>query len=281
MAEIVGIYAASHTPVLLNFPDLVSAEDREYVFAAFKRLGDRMAEDGADTVVVISNDHLHNFFLDNMPAFCIGASDRYKTPIEPWLAAEKRELSGDDRLGAHILGEALQSGFDPAFSMDLVLDHGALTPLELAGFSNGTAIVPILINCVQPPLPPMGRCVEFGQFLARTIRQYDGCQRVAVLATGGLSHDVGTPRMGLVNEAFDREFLRLLNAGNDQALIDYTRGHVNEAGNGAEEVRTWLMAYGVAGGAPLEVIAYKPLPEWYIGACLAEWNSPEIGGGGD
>lgn len=272
MAEIVGIYAATHTPVLLNFPNLVTPEEREHVFGAFKILGARLAATEAETIVVISNDHLHNFFLDNFPAFCIGASDRYRTPIEPWLEAEPRVLNGDAELGAYILGEALQAGFDPSFSMSLTLDHGTLTPLELAGFGADTRIVPLLTNCVQPPLPLLKRCIEFGRFLGRAIRRYDGCRRVAILATGGLSHDVGTPRMGMVNETFDREFLKRLAAGDDEDLLSYANAHLNEAGNGAEEIRNWLMAYGAANGAEVEVIAYRPLPAWYVGACVAAWS---------
>jgi aromatic ring-opening dioxygenase catalytic subunit (LigB family) len=272
MAEIVGIYAATHTPVLLNFPNLVAKKDRDSVYEAYRKLGSRLQATAADAMVIVTDDHLHNFFLNNLPAFCIGAANRYETPIEPWLNAEKRELRGDDRLGAYLVGEALQAGFDPAFSMDLILDHGTLTPLELAASGHSTAIVPVLVNCVQPPLPLMSRCVEFGRFLGRALRAYGGCDRVAVLATGGLSHDVGTPRMGLINETFDREFLRLLTTRNDAALIEFATNHVNEAGNGAEEVRTWLVAYGAADDAPVDIIIYRPLPGWYIGACLAEWQ---------
>ena len=95
MAQIVGIYAATHTPVLVNFPDQVTAAEREHVYDAFKHLGSRLAESRADTVVIVSDDHVHNFFLDNLPAFCIGAADSYRTPIEPWLAAAPRELRGE------------------------------------------------------------------------------------------------------------------------------------------------------------------------------------------
>ena len=55
MAELVGIYAASHTPVMLNFPDAIPAEDRETIFSAFKDLGARLAAARPDTVIVISD----------------------------------------------------------------------------------------------------------------------------------------------------------------------------------------------------------------------------------
>lgn len=272
MAEIVGIYAASHTPVMLNFPQAIPDEDREEIFAGFKTLGARMALARPQAIVVISDDHIHNFFLDNFPAFCIGATDRYPTPVEHWLKAEKRILPGDAQLGAYLLGEALEAGFDPSFSMELTLDHGTLTPLELAGIARDVPLVPIMVNCVQPPLPTMRRCLQWGRFLGDALRGYRGIERVAVLATGGISHDVGTPRMGVISEGFDREFLRLLAAGDDKALIRHATELVGTAGNGAEEVRTWLMAYGAAGRARYEPIYYKAVHKWYTGIGLGEWR---------
>jgi aromatic ring-opening dioxygenase catalytic subunit (LigB family) len=274
MAEIVGVYAASHTPVMINFPHQISPEDLGQVQAGFRELGRRMAASKPDAVVVVSDDHMHNFFLNNLPAFCIGAADRYKTPIEAWLKVEHRVLPGDPGLGAHLIGEALEHDFDPALSMSLILDHGTLTPLELAGFDWEVPVTPVLINCVQPPLPTMRRCHRFGRMLGEALRSYQGAERVAVLATGGLSHDVGTPRMGMVNDRFDRGFLDRLGAGDDEALLAYSETHVNEGGNGAEEVRMWLVAHGIA--APerrgLEVIYYKGFVDWYAGIGVAEWR---------
>lgn len=272
MAEIVGIFAASHTPVMLNFPHQIPPSDLADVQAGFSELGRRLAASKPDAVVVISDDHLHNFFLDNLPAFCIGAAEGYKTPIEAWLKAEKRILPGDAALGAYLLGEALEAGFDPSLSMNLTLDHGTLTPLELAGIARTTPIVPVLINCVQPPLPTMRRCLQLGRFLGEALRAYNGVERIAVLGTGGLSHDVGTPRMGMVNDRFDTAFLQLLAEGDDERLLAYASTHVNEAGNGAEEIRMWLVAHGAAGGRGYRTIYYKGLEDWYAGIGVAEWR---------
>lgn len=276
MAEIVGVFATSHTPVMLNFPDAISEQDRGDIFSAFKAFGDELRAARPDAVIVISDDHVHNFFLDNLPAFCIGATDAYPSPVEHWLKAEKRVLKGDKELGAYLLIEALQAGFDPAFSMELTLDHGVLTPLQLAGIAGEVSIVPILINCVQPPLPTMRRALQWGQFLGEALRRYPENIRIAVVATGGLSHDISTPRMGMVNEQFDRTFLSLLSGQDNDALIDYATDHVDEAGNGAEEVRTWLMAHGAANGR-FEEIYYKPMPAWYTGIGLGRWTMGAAG----
>lgn len=271
MAEIVAIHAASHTPVMLNFPDAIAAPLREEIFAAFRAMGETLAAARPQAVVVLSDDHVHNFFLNNLPALCIGAAERYPTPVEHWLKADKRVLPGDAALGAYLLNHAMQSGFDPALSMELTLDHGVLTPLELAGIARDVPVVPILINCVQPPLPAMARCHAFGQWLGRALREYPGLERVAVLATGGISHDLATPRMGMVNEAFDREFLRALEAGDGALAVRHATGHVHEAGNGAEEVRMWLAAMGAAEDRPFRTRYYRAVSDWYTGIGLGEW----------
>jgi aromatic ring-opening dioxygenase catalytic subunit (LigB family) len=273
MAEITGVFAATHTPVMVNFPDAVPAADRDAVYASFKDLGRRIADARPQAIVIAADDHLHNFFLNNLPAFCIGAADRYETPIEPWLKAKRRWLTGNAALGAHLIGEAYTAGFDPALSMELILDHGMLIPLELAGVPGDIPVVPLLVNCVQPPLPTMQRCLQWGRFLRNAIGSFRGVDRVCFLGTGGLSHDVGTPRMGMINEAFDQEFLRLLREGTDEEVVRYATDNVNLAGNGTEEIRTWLMARGVAGPeASFDGFFYRPLTTWYTGIALAEWQ---------
>src|SRR5262249_26524901 len=109
-------------------------------------------------------------------------------------------------------------------------------------------------------------------FLGRALRDYTGLERVAVMGTGGLSHDIGTPNMGAVDEAFDREFLRLLAADDPGPLVGYAQDHVAEAGNGAEEVRNWDVTRGIVGDAPLEVLIYEPAPDWYIGLSVVRWD---------
>lgn len=278
MAEIVAIHAVSHTPVMINFPSAIPDDHRERIFASFRQVGEQIVDAKPDVVIVISDDHIHNFFLNNFPAVCIGAAESYDTPAEHWLKLDRQTLKGDTRLGGYLLEQALNSGFDPSFSMELKLDHGTLAPMHLAGVAQHFAIVPILVNCVQPPLPPMKRALQWGIFLGEALRAYDGCERVAILATGGISHDIATPRMGMVNETFDREFMRLLGAGNDDQLLRYAADHVNEAGNGAEEVRTWLMAHGAAAGGQYETLYYKAVSNWYTGIGLGRWEASKAEG---
>ena len=118
----------------------------------------------------------------------------------------------------------------------------------------------------------MRRCLQWGTFLGKALREYDGVDRIAVLGTGGLSHDIGTPNMGAVDEAFDREVLRLLAQPDTAALVRYAQDNAAAAGNGAEEVRNWIVTRGVAGDAPLDVLFYESIPNWYVGISIAEWR---------
>ncbi|WCT79231.1 2,3-dihydroxyphenylpropionate 1,2-dioxygenase [Novosphingobium humi] len=272
MADITGVYAVSHTPVMTNMPDAPASERRDAAFAQFTRVGKEIAATQPDALVLISDDHLHNFFLNNLPSFCIGLARSYPSPVEGWLKIPKQDLPGDAGLAAHLLQSVMRAGFDPALSMELTLDHGMITPLDLAGIAGAIPVVPILVNTVQPPMPAMRRCVAFGRALGQAIRTYAGAARVAVLATGGLSHDVGTPRMGQLNEAFDRGFLYHLEAGGLDAAADFAEATVNTAGNGAEEVRNWLVAQGIAEGAPFNTYHYDGITDWYTGIGLGRWS---------
>lgn len=271
MAEIAGIFGVSHTPIMTNMPEAPTLAIRDAVFQAFRRVGEEIIASKPDVLMVISNDHLHNFFIDNLPAFCIGTGDRYDSPLEGWLAVDPREMSGDVAFGAHLVESAFDAGFDPAFSMELTLDHAIVTPLELAGVAGVFPVLPIYVNCVQPPLPRMTRCFAFGQALRAAIDRYSGVRRVAVLATGGLSHDVGTPRMGFINERFDQRFLELLSDGEPEPLAAFSQQEVSAAGNGTEEVRNWLVAHGIASACGFELYHYHPVPEWYTGIAVGRW----------
>jgi aromatic ring-opening dioxygenase catalytic subunit (LigB family) len=272
MAELTGIYTASHTPVMLNFPERIAPELRNEIFGAYRAMGQDFQAGKPDVLVVLSNDHLHNFFLNNFPALCIGVAESYESPIEHWLKAKRRVFRGDQAFGSYLLQSSLNAGFDPSFSMEMVLDHGSLTPLELAGLDPGLPLVPILFNCVQPPMPTMRRCYQFGQFLGRAIRDYRAVERVAILATGGISHDIATPRMGMVNREFDEKLLQLLEAGDHDAVVRYATEFVHTAGNGAEEIRMWIAAMGAAGDLPFRRAYYRAVNDWYTGIGIGHYG---------
>ena len=97
-------------------------------------------------------------------------------------------------------------------------------------------------------------------------------QRVAILASGGLSHSVGEPQMGYIDEAFDRGCINRFSDGSTAPLIDFlSDDRMARAGNGAGEVRFWAAAHGAARGRGFNLIHYEAVPETYTGCGFAEW----------
>ena len=119
------------------------------------------------------------------------------------------------------------------------LDHDMKLPL-----------VPIVQNCAVPPLMPVRRAYEFGKALGDAIRSYDGLQRVAVVGAGGLSHWIGKPRVGDIDEDFDRWFLERLERGELDQVLDMPDSEIELAGNGAHEIRSWLAVAGAVAPTP-------------------------------
>src|SRR5262249_58914252 len=111
---------------------------------------------------------------------------------------------GDPEVGQHFREPALPKDFEPALSYRLRLDHGLCLPLSRMALPCLPRIVPILINELEPPMLSYRRCLAWGRLLRTAIASYPKPARVAILATGGLSHSIGEPTMGAIDEHFDR-----------------------------------------------------------------------------
>lgn len=175
----------------------------------------------------------------------------------------------------HILETALKQDFEPSLSHHLRLDHGFCIPLWRMELARLPAIIPFIVNDLEPPMPSIRRCLAWGRLIARAVADYPEPLRVAILATGGLSHLIGEPTMGAIDEAFDHEFIRLLKSGTDQQLIGYLEDILPRIGNGAHEVRNWVVAHGAAGSRGFDLIDYEPVPEVYVGCGYASWSMAE------
>jgi aromatic ring-opening dioxygenase catalytic subunit (LigB family) len=276
MAELAGIFAASHGPLIVRQWDVLTPACKGAITAGFDELGKRINAARADVLIVISPDHWVNFFMDNLPAICVGVGDTHNGPPEPWLAAYPHKLmAGHPALAQHIAAHAFTRGFEPSVSYKLALDHGFCIPLWKAHVDPLPAIVPVVLNTVEPPFPNVRRCHDWGAVLAEAVASFPGNLRVAILATGGLSHSIGEATMGAIDEAFDRECLQHLASGDREALFRFLDQRMEAAGNGTAEVRNWLAAHGAAGAAgarAFELIHYSALSEVYVGCGFASWR---------
>jgi aromatic ring-opening dioxygenase catalytic subunit (LigB family) len=273
MGKFAGAFASSHGPLLVREWERVPADQKTRLEKAFVELGRRLNAAKADIVVVVSPDHWSNFFLDNYPAVCIGVGEASEGPPEPWMKAfPHRLIPGHPAFGSHLASEALKSDFDPAVSHRLKLDHGVCIPLWRMGLEKMPAIVPMIVNSIEPPMPSLARCLQWGRLLRKAIDSFAGDLRVAVLATGGLSHSIGEKTMGAIHEEFDRETIRLFGQP-EQGLIEYLKTELPNRGNGSEEVRNWLVAHGAAGARGFELVDYLPVPTVIVGCGFAAWRA--------
>jgi protocatechuate 4,5-dioxygenase beta chain/2,3-dihydroxyphenylpropionate 1,2-dioxygenase len=271
VAELSGVFATAHSPGLTGFPERAGRDARDAVMAAFTEVADRIAGIAPDAVVAVSVEHFTNFFLSNLPAFAVVTSDRHLGPVTAemaeFLRIPQRTYPGAPELAAHIYRHALAREFDPALADGgFDFDENFCVPLRLLSIE--APVVPIVVNGVNPPYPTPKRCYDFGRMLRGAIETAAAARTVAVLATGGLSHWVGMPQAGTINEDFDRDFLTRLETGDSARLTDYDDAQLDAAGNGAHEIRAWLVAAGAA-GVPFDTLAYEPVPEWLTGTAIA------------
>jgi aromatic ring-opening dioxygenase catalytic subunit (LigB family) len=272
MAELVGAFASSHGPLIIREWDRVPSLERSRLAAGFRELGSRLEVARPDVLVVVSPDHWSNFFLDNVPAVCIGVGEAHEGPPEPWMHAfPHKVIQGHAALALHIARTAMEEGCEPSVSHRLKLDHGFCIPLWRMGLEKLARIVPVVVNSIEPPMPSLERCYQWGQLISKAVRSYPENLRVAILGTGGLSHSIGEPTMGAIYEDFDRETIRRF-AGKPEGLLSYLKNELPSHGNGSEEVRNWLVAHGAAGGRGFELVDYLPCPTVIVGCGFAAWR---------
>jgi aromatic ring-opening dioxygenase catalytic subunit (LigB family) len=273
VAKLAGVFAASHAPLLARDWHLFEEPLKAKVTAAYRALGARVNAARPDIIVEIAPDHWSNFFINNLPSVCIGVAETHLGPPEPFLKDFGHDtLPGDAAFGQFLLETALDNEFEPAVSHQLKLDHGFSIPLWRMELDPLPRIVPIVINSLEPPMPSIKRCFAWGRLIAEAIAAYPGNERIAVVASGGLSHSIGEPTMGAIDEVFDAGCIDAFETGGEAVLLDYLNRTLATAGNGAAEVRNWCAAHAAAGTRGFELIAYHAIPEVYVGCAWAAWN---------
>jgi aromatic ring-opening dioxygenase catalytic subunit (LigB family) len=273
MAKLVGVFAASHAPLAVRAFEAAKQADREAAMVAYREIGKRINAAKPDILIVVSPDHWVNFFINNMPAVAIAVGEEHVGPPEPWMKAfPHANLPGHPAFAQHLANAAFANDFEPSLTYRMELDHGICIPLWKAELHPVPALVPVILNTVEPPMISIRRCLAWGDLIRKSIESFPGNVRIAVLATGGLSHSIGEPDMGRIDEPFDYECIERFKAGDREKLVSFVDRKVEAAGNGAAEVRNWLVAHAVAGDQGFENILYRSIPEWYVGCCWAAWN---------
>jgi aromatic ring-opening dioxygenase catalytic subunit (LigB family) len=178
-------------------------------------------------------------------------------------------VRSDYAFARYLVELGLDEGVDWAISENWELDHGFMVPLSRLDPSGTYPMVPIFINCAAPPLPSPRRCYAVGRWLADAIERWDRAKRVAIIATGGLSHSVGSAQQGYIDAEFDRRFLDHFCSGRGEALAALSDREIAATGSASGEIRSWIMLAGAFAGRTAERVMYEPIKGFDTGCAQA------------
>jgi len=276
MAEIVAAMAMTHAPGLTGWFARGAEPDQQGVLRATAEMRRRLEAARPDVLVMFSNDHLLNWPLNNTPEYTVGIGEEHVGPadwFDEWLAMEKYRVPGHPGLARWLVNQGARRGLMLAFLREMQFDDGISVPVHYLNPDGRFRLVPVTMNCTVPPLPTPERAYQVGAVLREALLAYPGPERIAVIATGGLSHEPGGPRYLQVDEAFDRWFLDLLAKGDHRALLrECTLERLEAAGSGGTaELIAWILVLAFTAG-PAQVLAYMPAVAWRTGTGMVVWN---------
>ena len=241
---------------------------------SLNRLADELDAANPDIVIVVGDDQLELFSLANMPTFSIFYGDtiithhieeeEYPGMDEEFLNAMQKgynmdgryELPGAATFARELIERLVGLGFDIAAVSEVPATH-------TAGFGHAYGfiynrlmrtkkypMVPVLLNTFYPPNQPNpARCYDLGRAVRAAIEASPAELRIAIVASGGLSHFV-------TNEELDRKILTALKEGNGEVLRKLPEKLLN---SGSSEIRNWITVAGAVENMKLKWHEYLPV----------------------
>jgi len=276
VAHLVAAMAMTHSPGLTGWFDRAPKSQQTRALQAMTEMRERLAAARPDVIVVFSNDHLLNWPINNTPEYTVGIDEAHVGPADwydEWLALDKYEIPGHPALARYIVNEGARRRLAFSYLRRMQFDDGISVPMHYLNPSSSIPLVPVTMNCTIPPIPTPERAYQVGTTLREMLTAYPGDARIAVLGTGGLSHEPGGPRYFWVDEEFDLWFLDLLKKGDHAALLrECTLERMEAAGSGGTaELLAWILVMAFTRG-PAEVLAYMPAIAWRSGTGMVIWN---------
>ncbi len=272
MGKIVNAVATVHAPQLFTRPPSEIPEQLDADIAAMMELGRDLDETKPDLVVVIGSDHLETFFLSSVPTFAVvaGSISHAHFANKDWRLPVHLDFAED------LIAKLMQRGFDMAYSQDAILGHSFAAVYEWVIGARKIPVVPLFVNAYLPPLPSPQRCMALGKALAEIIESRP--EKVAIVASGGLSHYPGTWKYPQPAYDFDYWAIAQMERGNFEPLEKLSSEQLDEVGN--TEMLPWYFLFGALGNTPGELLTYQPT--WHHGHAVMRFlpnkrTAPAIG----
>lgn len=254
MANIIGGVGTTHVPAIGGAIAKGLQNDPYWkpFFDSFPPIHRWLAQAKPDVVVVFYNDHGLNFFLDKMPTFAVGAAKEYKHADEGWGLPVLKSFPGDVDLSWHLIENLVENEFDITTCQEMLVDHAFTVPMSLlwpGAYNRPVRTVPIAINTVQHPLPSAARAYKLGLAVGRALQSYQSDDRILVVGTGGLSHQLDGKRAGFINKEFDQMCLEKI-VNEPETLTSLSAlDIVEKAGSQGVELLNWIAMRGALTGS--------------------------------
>lgn len=241
--------ATMHAPQLFTRPPEEDPAQLDAGIAAMGRLGQVLDETKPDALIIFASDHLETFFLKSVPTFEIVAGELATAVFAGKTWAPKIHQG----LAEGLLNALVERDFDMAYSQEAELGHSFAAPFEWVLAGRNIPVVPIFVNTYLPPLPRARRCAAFGKAIADIVASRK--ERVAVLASGGMSHYPGTTRYYQPAFDFDQWCITELQNGHSDSFLNLTSQQLDEVGN--TEMLPWAPVLGANGESYMELYSYQ------------------------
>ena len=259
MGEIVAAVGTCHTPYMFTRPPDEDPAQLEQAGKAMNELGKVLDEAKPDVIIFLGADHVETFSVTCVPTFALVAGDT----AHATFAGREHKLPIHREMAEDVLKKLVtEHNFDISYSEDAELGHAFSIPFEYVIAGRKIPVIPFFTNVYVPPLPTARRCEALGKALAQIIKGRK--ERVAIIASGGMSHFPGTTKYMHPEFDFDRWLVSQFEAGNTGALLSMTPEQLDEVGN--TELLSWAVMFGAIGAHKGELIDY--IPTWHHGLCM-------------
>jgi len=282
MAEIPYGVATSHVPAIGAAIDN-GREETPYwkpLFEGYEGARKWMADADPDVLILAYNDHASAFDLDLIPTFAIGVAEEFPIADEGYGPRPIPPVPGHPDLAWHLAESLILDEFDMTIVNYLPVDHGLTVPLSiLYGKPERwpARVIPLSVNVIQYPPPTGRRCFALGQAIRRAVESYPDTEdlKVAVLGTGGMSHQLQGERAGFINTPFDTAYLNRL-ADDAEALTEISHTELlRDAGSEGIELVMWLIMRGALSRNVREVHRHYHVPASNTAAGLIIFEGSE------
>ncbi len=254
---------------------------------AFAELRKTLADYKPDALIMVTDDH-NEMYDENLCqptiAMFLGETGSgtltLKSVDEDPSQSQRVKVKCDQELSEFIAKGLMQRHFDVAVTRtketkslgarDRGMGHGFTRTAPLLMPELNIPTVLIWLNCYFEPLPTARRCIDLGRALRDICAKSK--KRIAILGSGGLSHDPRGARAGWIDEPLDRAILEALAEGEPDRLEALYKINSDTYHGGTGEIRNWLVVGGAMGETRAHIIDYMPVHHIITGVGFATWD---------